>query len=300
MAEPFDYWIVANEASASGPALSGGPHPWVAWKDADGDFPCIMPIARRPDGSVYFDTTRKKFVDNTAVGGGIALSSIDDDHTAVVWSHDHDPAELFGNVVDGDGDPVGDLVALGQSSQFGPALCYWIRELNMAWTGEDQRLNVAPFAGADLAFDRKFTSDETSEYEPALAWRPAPNRLYMAWTGEGDGTLNIMYSQGGAWGDPQPYIAFFDRATKREFRTETSEAGPGLLVTGPGARLVYRGSGNNNITELFVDVDSGEIGRKRISGHTTPHQPAISRFFDAHWVAYTGDDDRLYLAHLAR
>ncbi|MEU8344341.1 hypothetical protein SAMN05443665_10404 [Actinomadura meyerae] len=64
----------------------------------------------------------------------------------------------------------------------------------------------------------------------------------MAWTGEGEGELNVMYCQGGSWVDPPPYIPVFDRATKRTLST---------------------------------------------------------RFWDRYWIAYTGEDEHLYLARVA-
>jgi hypothetical protein len=305
MAEIFDYVIRAdNDYSSAGPALGMvGDTPCIAWKGSGDGYPKVMAIAQNPDGSVWFDTGRRLIWKSDRVGGGLAIGQ-KDRNAALMWPSGHGPATLIGSTFEESMQAVEDLVALGHSTQYAPALCWWIHELNMAWTGEDQRLNVAPLSWGDSGWEfpreRTFTSDETSGYEPALAWRPAPNRLYMAWTGEGDGELNIMYCQGGSRADPQPNRSVFDSTTKRTFPGETSNAGPSIHVVGPSIHLAYRGSGNNNINLLQIDEDSDyQIVRKRTSGHTTPHKPAYASFWNRHWIAYTGDDEHLYLGRIA-
>jgi hypothetical protein len=307
MAEIFDYFIRADDDfSDAGPSLLlVNETPCIAWTGIGNQFPNVMPIGSDADGRVWFDRDNKITLEGNRSSGGVAFGQASGG-AALMWSLDHNPASLVGNLFNESLEVTGDIVALGQSSQYTPALCWWIRELNMAWTGEDQRLNVAPMGFGDSGWEflreRTFTSEftETSEYEPALAWRPGPNRLYMAWTGEGAGELNIMYCQGGSWSDPQPHIAQFDRATKHVFRDETSEAAPSLYMTGGNMALAYRGSGNRNINLLEVDTDNNfELIRKRTSGHTTPYRPAYASFLGRRWIAYTGEDDHLYLGRVA-
>jgi hypothetical protein len=305
MVEIFDYHIRAdNDYSNAGPALGVvGNTPCIAWKGSGNDHPNVMPIVKNPDGTVWFDTERKIIWTSDKAGGGLAIGQ-KDRNAALMWPSGNGPATLIGNTFDEGMHIVEDLVALGQTTQYAPALCWWIHELNMAWTGEDQRLNVAPLSWGDSGWEflreRVFTSNETSGYEPALAWRPGPNRLYMAWTGEGAGELNVMYCQGGSWSDPPPERSVFDSATKHTFDHEFSDAGPSIYVVGSSISLAYRGNGNRNINLLQADEDDNyQVVRKRTSGHTTPYKPAYASFWDRHWIAYTGDDEHLYLARVA-
>lgn len=312
MAEIFDYHIRADhDLSDAGPSLLMiGETPWIAWTGIGNRFPNVMPIRRNPDGALWFDRDRKLTIEGQRTNGGVALGHLWGG-AALMCSQDHEPATLVGYHVAEDWDDWEaeqdlDFVALGQSSQYAPALRWWVSELNMAWTGEDQRLNVAPLAFVEnqwgFDFERKFTSEysETSEYGPALAWRGGPNRLYMAWTGEGEGELNVMYSPGGLLGDPPPHIAHFDRSTKHIFRSETSEAAPSLYMTGGAMHLAYRGSGNTNINLLLADADDGfAVIHKNTSAHTTPHSPAFASFWGRRWIAYTGEDEHLYLARIS-
>lgn len=309
MAEIFDYFIRAdNDYSSAGPALGMvGNTPVIAWKGSGNGHPNIMPIRRNPDETVWFDTGGKRIFRET-VGGGLGIGQ-KDRIGALVWpdgpGSGGSPPTIIGNTVDEEMKVVDGLTSLGNTTQYAPALCWWVKELFMAFTGEDQHLNVVPLVfddnGWEFPHERQFVSAETSEYEPSLAWRPAPNRLYMAWTGEGDGELNVMYCQGGSWSDPPPHIPYFYGSTKHTISQETSEAGPSIYVVGPSVLLAYRGSGNNNINLLHLDADNNfEVQSKRTSGHTTPHKPAYASFWDRHWIAYTGDDEHLYLARVAR
>lgn len=303
MVEIFDYSIRGDDTSDAGPALlKVGDTPCIAWKGSGNDHPNVMPIRQNPDGTVWFDTDRKITFQSDHVGGGIALGQNGRD-AGVMWPSGNGPATLIGNTINENLEVVGDLVALGNATDYAPALCGWVDVLHMAWTGDDQRLHVCPLgfgdSGWEFLHEQQHVSNETSEYEPGLAWRPAPNRLYLAWTGEGDGHLNIMYCQGGGWADPPPSPPVM--GNKHTISNEFSEAGPSILVVGSAISLAYRGNGNSNINLLTVDEDNNySVINKRTSGHTTPYKPALASFWDRWWIAFTGEDDHLNLARVGR
>jgi hypothetical protein len=107
-----------------------------------------------------------------------------------------------------------------------------------------------------------------------------------------------MYCEGGAWSDPPPYRTEFDRSTKHTFTSETSDAGPGLWISGGTGLLAYRGSGNRNLNLLRVDLDDYSIMRKDISAQTSPYQPSILSFQNNRYIAWTGEDDNLNVGRI--
>jgi len=102
-----------------------------------------------------------------------------------------------------DGLNFGNKFILGESSNFRPALTSAFtapgesnRELFMAWTGTDGRLNI--WSSSDgINFGNKQTFNEYSIGEPALGLQY--DGIYLAWTGTDDHhSLNYMSSDFGA------------------------------------------------------------------------------------------------------
>ena len=308
MSEFVEDYIRADYTSISGPALGVlRDEIHIAWTDPDGVVN-IMPV-NTSGGSMSFVTEWRADRLGPSAACGPALAQGDGIRDlAIAWAIDHPELQsLIGVTVDSQLNIIKELVSFAWTD-YSPSMQRWIREVNLAWTGSNNRkLNVAPLvldeSGWTFSPERTWTSDETetSGWEPSLGWRLVPNRLYIAWTDDDDNALNMMYCQGaGDWEDPPAYRAEFDRATRHVFTSETSSAGPALLMGVSSATLAYRGNGNRNLNLLRTDLEDYSIISKRTSGHTTPYRPAIISHGDGNYIAYTGEDDHLYFCRVMR
>src|SRR5262245_42771751 len=138
MAEIFDYYIRAdNDYSNAGPALGKvGDTPVIAWKGQGDGNPNIMPIRRNPDGPVWFDPDRKKTLWGDTVGAGLAVGQ-KDRIAALVWPDGPGPGgsppTIIGNTFNEEMKIVDSLTSLGNTTRHAPALCWWVKELFMAF-----------------------------------------------------------------------------------------------------------------------------------------------------------------------
>jgi hypothetical protein len=302
---------VAPDTSDSGPALcqfgrTGQSRLCIAWTGENNHWVNIMPLGVGGDGQVWFDTDNKVILPHQA-GGGVALAQSENwREGAAAWAVENPQGELdgiIGATFDGDLGTVRELVSF-EWSDHTPALALFNKELNVAWTGSNNKqLNCAPLVFSDdggwvFSSERKSISAETSPWEPALAWRVAPNELFIGWTGE-DNALNVMHCPGGGWDDPAPYRTEFDGATRRTFPGETSDGGPALAFLGPALLMAYRGSGNENLNLIAIDLADYSISWKRTSAQTTAYQPALCRFGDHTYIAWTGEDAHLNVGIVA-
>lgn len=311
--EPFTYVAYAeNDSSDAGPALTTlGGELWIGWTGGGNGSPNVMPVNIRPDGVMAFDTARKLTLWDEHAAGGLALSgAAAQGEAAMAWAINNPQGELnsiIGSTFTAEPAEARKLVSFEWTDRT-PALCQFSREVYVSWAGSNNlQINCAPLVfdadrgGWVFSSARKTTSAETSAFEPALAWRAGPSRLYVAWAGEGEHELNLMYAPGGGLLDPQPDRAEFDRTSKHTFTNETSDAGPAIHVVGGGCVLAYRGSGNSNLNVLWVDMDDGyTVTAKGTSGRTTSFQPAIASFGDSLYVAWTGKDDHLNVGRVVR
>src|SRR5262249_39044475 len=145
-------------------------------------------------------------------------------------------------------------------------------------TGEgDGELNVAvvsrvsgpPEAVSGLS--SKKTLPERSDCRPALA--SAGSRLFLAWTGQGDGNLNLLTSPAGGttWGDKFTF-------------DETSSHGPALASHDGELFLAWKGSGNENLNVARVDFAAPPpapptvtgLSKKVIFDETSDYGPALA------------------------
>lgn len=171
--------------------------------------------------------------------------------------------------------------------------------VNIGWKGSgNNNLNVTEERVIDdgsgqfidvFEDSTKFISDQTSPYRPALCNGQWPNfTIYYAWTGEGDGELNIMHCDNtDPFTDMPPTT--FDSSTKVTISGETSPSAPAIEVLGKGLYLCWRGE-DNHINVLGMDLGSQDRN-KQTSGETTPYHFAIAAYRGSLFVAWTGEGD---------
>lgn len=307
MADFIGYHAVATDTSDSGPALGKiGDDIYMAWTGEDNHHVNLMPIVKQPGDAIAFDLDRKITFENTRAAGGPALAQAEvRGETALAWAIDNPAGEtnsIIGITLDRDLNTVRDLVSL-EWTDHSPALGYFVKEVNLAWVGSNNlQINAAPLVFNELGWafssDRKSVSTMTSPWEISLAWRPAPNELFVAWTDEGN-LVSIMRCHGNAWDQPPPHRTEFDLASRRTFG-EYSDGGPAIAIQGQSILLAYRGSGNTNLNLLRVDLNDYSVISKRISGDCTPYRPALAYDQDHTYIAWTGEDDHLNAAVITR
>jgi len=314
-----------SETSDDGPALAVlGDRLFIAWVGSGNDHLNIMPSVDR-NGHVEFDSDAKVIVDTFISQelhslGGPALTTTSDGQLLLAWTHNGGgilgPGEaqsMFGITFDQQLNRTGHVPSLEDTSDLGPALANWAagNGANIAWTGRGNRLlNVMQRRVRDDAGtfrdvfdgDTRFTSpNETSPFRPALCVSDWPNfTIYIGWTGEGDGELNTMLCN-----NPNPFVGaplpatIFDSVTKVTISNETSTSALAIEALGRGLYLCWRGTGNNQINLLGMDLGSELRNKQPPSEQTTGHHPAIRAFRGRLFVAWTGEDDHLNLAQTA-
>ena len=192
------------------------------------------------------------------------------------------------------------LAVLGDTSEHSPAAAMFHDQLYLAWTGEgDHNLNViASTDGQNFANrvtldgSRPGAPNETSEGSPALA--VFNDRLYLAWTGEGDHNLNIISTNNGQ--------DFGNKVTLDGSRpgvpNETSEESPALAVFNNRLYLAWTGQGGHNLN--IISSDNGQDfanpvtfdgSRPGAPNETSEGSPALAVFHDRLYVGWIGEGD---------
>lgn len=179
------------------------------------------------------------------------------------------------------------------ASDYGPALVSHAGRLFLAWVGHgNEKLNVAKvviWANSTGAWgieglEGKAMLEATSSAPPALASHNG--RLFLAWKGSGNDTLNLQLSedQGASFRATTPL-------------PETSSQGPSLASHAGRLFLGWRGSGNKvlNVAKVvLVDSTAGAfgiegIGDKAILGETSTNSPALASRDGKLFIAWEGE-----------
>jgi hypothetical protein len=311
-------WLVqpwtSGETSDDGPALVAlGDRLYLAWVGSGNDHLNIMPSVDLPNGVVGFDSSAKVVIDHLGaddVGslGGPALAASPDGHVYMAWTHKG--GGFFGGwgtenmfalafTADLDYDSHYFLAWLDTSDD-GPALTYWAQGngLNIAWRGSgNEQLNT--MQGIDLG--SKYTSpDQTSPFRPALCTSTTPNfTLHMAWRGS---TNNCLYRM--SCDNTHPFVGeppdptTFEGKEPIRYDAATSPSAPAIESLGENLIVVWRGD-NDHLYYLEDNLmGKGSYGPEG-SAQLTEHHPAVARYRNKLYVAWTGTDDTLNVARIA-
>ncbi len=312
MADVLEFpWTSPDETSDDGPALAVvGDRLYMAWVGSGNDHLNIMPSVDLGGGVVGFDSNAKVVVEVAETQevqslGGPALTGTSDGLLLLAWTHNGGgplggggATSMFGIFFDQAFQRQGFVASLDTSDD-GPALTHWSagNGINTAWRGSgNTNLNV--MQGMDTF--TKSTSDETSPFRPALCTSQWPNfTIHMAWTGEGDGQLNVMLcNNDNPFVGAPPVKTEFASSTKVNFPDETSPSAPAIAALGKGLYLCWQGKGNDQVNVLGMHQGTGER-TKKTSERTTEHHPAIVGYRGRLFVAWTGTDDHLNVGQVA-
>ena len=132
----------------------------------------------------------------------------------------------------------------------------------------------------------KVTLGDTSPLSPSLA--SLNGRLYIAWKGDGNDQLNIMYSSDNGATFGNKFVS-----------PETSPQPPALAVHNGLLFIAWKGDGNDQLNVAQVAISGNNITgfvNKRVLGDTSPIAPALCSFNGRLYLAWKGDgNDQLNL-----
>jgi hypothetical protein len=137
----------------------------------------------------------------------------------------------------------------------------------------------------------KVTLGDTSPFTPSLASHDG--RLFIAWRGDGNEQLNIMFSS-----DAQHFGGKF-------ISNETSSEPPAIASTGGRLFIAWKGSGNDNLNiaevSLFANTAGGfgieGLTNKVTVGDTSPRAPGLTSHDGRLFITWKGDgNDNLNVA----
>jgi hypothetical protein len=139
----------------------------------------------------------------------------------------------------------------------------------------------------------KVTLGDTSPFTPSLASHDG--RLFIAWRGDGNEQLNIMFST-----DGQHFSGKF-------VSNETSSEPPAIASTGRRLFIAWKGSGNDNLNiaevSLFANTAGGfgieGLVNKVTVGDTSPRAPGLTSDNGRLFITWKGDgNDNLNVAQV--
>ncbi len=208
----------------------------------------------------------------------------------LAWKGGNDSLNLMFS--DDNGATFHGKTTFGDSSHKAPALASHNGRLFLAWTGRgDGNLNVAKvtlFGNTAGGFgieglEGKVVLGDTSEEAPALASHNG--RLFLAWTGRGDGNLNLMFSDDNG-------ATFHGKTTFGD----SSHDAPALASHGGRLFLAWtgRGDGNLNVAKatLFGNTAGGfgieGLEGKVVLGDTSEEAPALASHNGRLFLAWKG------------
>jgi hypothetical protein len=135
----------------------------------------------------------------------------------------------------------------------------------------------------------KRTLSDTSPVSPALA--SLSGVLYIAWKGDGNDNLNIMYSTDDGQTFGHKYIS-----------PETSPQAPALCVHNGNLYIAWKGDGNDHLNVALANRSGNTVSglSKVVLGDTSPLSPSIVSFNNRLYIAWKGDgNDKLNVMYSA-
>jgi hypothetical protein len=135
------------------------------------------------------------------------------------------------------------------------------------------------FTQPDCIYNKTTILSDTSPKHPSIA--SLGGRLYIAWKGDGNDNLNVMYSADNG-------ATFGHKYTSGE----TSPEAPSICVHNNRLYIAWKGDGNNHLNIAIVNVSGTTITgftNKVTLGDTSPVSPAIASFGGRLYIAWKGD-----------
>jgi hypothetical protein len=170
----------------------------------------------------------------------------------------------------------------------GDAGLNWTPETPVSDTGQHTVVvsNANPNGEVDLYFnrlddwivDKTIISNNTSPKNPSIA--SLNGRLYIAWKGDGNDHINVMYSTDNG-------ATFGNKYTS----PETSPQAPALCAHNGKLYIAWKGDGNDHLNVASVNFSGNAITgfSKVVLGDTSPVSPTLASFNGRLYLAWKGD-----------
>ncbi|CAL8481769.1 G1 family glutamic endopeptidase [Caballeronia sp. S22] len=150
--------------------------------------------------------------------------------------------------------------------------------------GVEQRVDASGKASYTAWYEwycgiRKQTLADTSPLSPALA--SLNGRLFVAWKGDGNDNLNIMYSADNGQTFGSKYKS-----------PETTSRAPALCVHNGSLYIAWKGDGNDYLNVAMVDMSGATItglSQKVLLSETSTFSPTLASLNGHLYVAWKGD-----------
>jgi hypothetical protein len=176
----------------------------------------------------------------------------------------------------------------------------WTAETPVSDTGQHTIVvsNANPNGEVDLYFnklddwivDKTIIFSDTSPKNPSIA--SLNGRLYIAWKGDGNDNLNVMYSSDNGATFGNKYIS-----------PETSPQAPALCAHNGNLYIAWKGDGNDSLNVAIVDIVGSAItgfSNKVTLGDTSQLSPSLASFGGRLYLAWKGDgNDNLNVMYSA-
>jgi hypothetical protein len=141
-----------------------------------------------------------------------------------------------------------------------------------------------------LLYDKTVITNNTTPMAPSIA--SLNGRLYIAWKGEGNDNLNVMYSADNGATFGQKYTS-----------GETSPQAPALCAHNGNLYIAWKGDGNDNLNVAQVVISGNNItgfANKKTLPDTSPLSPSLASFEGCLYIAWKGDgNDNLNVEYSA-
>jgi len=142
----------------------------------------------------------------------------------------------------------------------------------------------------DYIVDKTVITSDTTPLTPSIA--SLNGRLYVAWKGDGNDNLNVMYSADNG-------VTFGHKYTS----PETSPQAPALCAHNGNLYIAWKGDGNDHLNVAQVVISGNNITgftNKRTLGDTSPKSPSLASFGGRLYIAWKGDgNDNLNVMYSA-
>ncbi len=141
-----------------------------------------------------------------------------------------------------------------------------------------------------VLFDKTIIRNNTSPLTPSIA--SLNGCLYVAWKGDGNDNLNVMYSADGGATFGQKYTS-----------PETSPQAPCICAHNGHLYIAWKGDGNDNLNVAQVVISGPNITgftNKKTLGDTSPRSPSLASFGGRLYLSWKGDgNDNLNVMYSA-
>ncbi|MFI0412429.1 hypothetical protein [Actinomadura sp. 3N508] len=191
-------------------------------------------------------------------------------------------------------------VTLAEKSPFRPSLTSDLNgALYLAWTGEDNKLNIIISLDRGATWSGKFTFRETSDGGPAI-FSHAGGRLFLAWKGSDNANLNVARVHQQLASEP-PQTKIIAGLGKKATLPETSDYAPDLASQDDLLLMGWTGEGDEELNLAGPMGDTSGFGKRVYASESSEAGLALTTHNRKLLLSWRGSgNEHLNVASVAR